>query len=679
MPKVSNAAPDAAQAEINYFSTVTDTGRPQQATVADALEAIRSGRFKDKVEAVRAIADKNKRQALKKKTLPCWTFSGTFSYRNEESMTAHSGFAVVDFDHMDPTVWQATRELLVQDPFVYALFTSPSGDGLKVLYRIPADKGAHRAHYAALLQHVSQADPDPANRDPSRCCFVSWDPDLYVNKDAEVFTGKVEATAPLPTDAEQLVQDRATNIAAASPILDCILELVEPVDYSALAGVAKDRSPSMVDYQVHTVRQVLNIARASGFGLCKTEGFVYVYTGTYWQALEPDSIRQLLGFAAHRMGMNETVAESYQFRKRLLEQFLDSGRVPAPPAREGVTLVNCANGTFEVTSSEQRLRPFDPADFITYQLPFDFDPEATAPQFMRYLDRVLPDKALQAIVAEYMGYLFAKGVKHEKLLVLYGSGANGKSVLFDIVTALLGGSANVSNYSLGSLTSDSSTAEYYRAKLANKLVNYASEINARTLGADVTKQLASGEPVSARHPYGQPFTITNYAKLIFNANELPRDIEATHAFHRRLLIVPFDVRIPEAEQDKYLAPRIIQGELSGVFNWCLDGLRRLLANGRFTQSDKVEQVAAEYRRLSDSVRAWIEETGLTPSATDYLTQKDLFQQYRTVCLENGNRPCSQGTFGERLKGAGFTIDKRNVGNIVWATRSSSSAGIENVF
>jgi putative DNA primase/helicase len=245
------------------------------------------------------------------------------------------------------------------------------------------------------------------------------------------------------------------------------------------------------------------------------------------------------------------------------------------------------------------------------------------------------------------------------------------------VTALLGGSVNVTSYSLGDLTGD--RGEYYRARIVNKLLNYSSEINARNLNTEIAKQLFSNEPVPIRDPYSKPDTASNYCRFMFNANELPRDIEATHAFHRRLLIVPFDVRIPDAEQDKYLAPRIIQGELSGLFNWCIDGLRRLLANGRFTQSDKVEQVAAEYRRLSDSVRAWIEETGLTPSATDYLTQKDLFQQYRTVCLENGNRPCSQGTFGERLKGAGFTIDKRNVGNIVWATRSSSSAGTENVF
>ena len=78
------------------------------------------------------------------------------------------------------------------------------------------------------------------------------------------------------------------------------------------------------------------------------------------------------------------------------------------------------------------------------------------------------------------------------------------------------------------------------------MVNYASELN-RGLEADTFKQLISGEPIEARLPYGQPFTLTDYAKFIFNCNELPTEVEHTHAFFRRFLIVPFPVTIPEAE------------------------------------------------------------------------------------------------------------------------------------
>ena len=162
-------------------------------------------------------------------------------------------------------------------------------------------------------------------------------------------------------------------------------------------------------------------------------------------------------------------------------------------------------------------------------------------------------------------------------MLLYGTGANGKSVFYEIVRGLLG-EQNTSEYSLQSLLM---IMVILRAMIANKLVNYASEINGK-LEASIFKQLVSGEPVEARLPYGKPFTLTQYAKLIFNCNELPKDVEQTEAYFRRFLIIPFEVTIPEAEQDKQLAQKIIATELSGVFNWVLQGLKRLLKQKRFT-------------------------------------------------------------------------------------------------
>src|SRR5205085_8900623 len=190
------------------------------------------------------------------------------------------------------------------------------------------------------------------------------------------------------------------------------------------------------------------------------------------------------------------------------------------------------------------------------------------PLWQKFLDEVLPDETRQMVLAEYIGYVFTR-LKLEKTLMLYGRGANGKSVVFDVINALLG-AENVANYSLASLSH-----EYHRAKLANKLLNYSSEISTR-LEADIFKRLTSGEPVDARLPYGQPFIMSRYARLLFNCNELPRDVEHTEAFFRRYLILPFDVTMPEDQQDKRLAEKIIKSELSGVFNWVLEGLQRLL-------------------------------------------------------------------------------------------------------
>lgn len=115
---------------------------------------------------------------------------------------------------------------------------------------------------------------------------------------------------------------------------------------------------------------------------------------------------------------------------------------------------NLANGTFVVTAGSQYLKGFDRKDFLTYQLPFELDETKEAPLFSQYLDKVLPDKNLQMILAEFIGYVFVRHntLKLEKSLILYGSGANGKSVFFDIITALLGpNNCTESNYKACSL------------------------------------------------------------------------------------------------------------------------------------------------------------------------------------------------------------------------------------
>ena len=258
-----------------------------------------------------------------------------------------------------------------------------------------------------------------------------------------------------------------------------------------------------------------------------------------------------------------------------------------------------------------------------------------------------------------MGYIFTNGLKLEKVAILYGGGANGKSVFFDIIQALIGGD-NICNYSLQSLTKVDS---YERASLSNKLLNYASEINGK-LEASTFKQLASGEPIQARQIYGQPFTMMNYAKLMFNCNELPKEVENTEAFFRRFLIFPFTQTIPKAEQDPELSTKIIQTELSGVFNWMLEGLRRLLEQRRFSDSEQIDNQVNEFRREADSVAMFLEEEGYRPDTGSFVLLKTLYQEYKTYCQENGYSVCSSKTVSKRLKGYGYNVKRISPGNAV---------------
>jgi len=306
-----------------------------------------------------------------------------------------------------------------------------------------------------------------------------------------------------------------------------------------------------------------------------------------------------------------------------------------------------------------------------YQLPFEYDPKAKAPLFEAYLNKVLPDVERQKVLAEYLGFVFIKhgsnALKEEKALILYGTGANGKSVFFEIVNALLG-TQNISSYSLQSLTDDKG---YQRAKLANTLVNYGSEINGK-LEASIFKQLVSGEPVDARLPYGQPFILKQYAKLIFNCNELPKDVEHTNAYFRRFLIIPFDVTIPPQEQDKNLHTKIIESELSGVFNWVLEGLNRLLEQKQFSKCDAAQNAVEQYKLESNSVQMFLSENEYKPDSENYKLIKDLYIEYKAFCIEDGMTPFKKSNFIKQLRSLKIIVNRLNVGNVAYLSNSTDA-------
>ena len=468
---------------------------------------------------------------------------------------------------------------------------------------------------------------------------------------------------------EELV--KKTDAPDHTEILNKLLQQFVELDFEALANPhnVDDFKLNAKHFLVLSIENVLQVAEKNRWGICKNHDFIYLYNGKFWSEIDKETFQKFLGEAAEKMGIAKFSARFYQFREQLFKQFLAAAYLPTPPSNKDKVLINLKNGTFEISPQGTKLRPFDRSDFITYQLPFEYNPQAKAPLFEAYLNKVLPDKERQNVLAEYLGYVFikhgSKTLKEEKALILYGTGANGKSVFFEIVTAMCGRD-NVSNYSLQSLTEEKG---FYRAKISNKLVNYASEISGK-LEASLFKNMVSGEPVEACLKYGQPFTMTDYAKFIFNCNELPKDVEYTNAYFRRFLIIPFDVTIPENEQDKNLHSKIIENELSGVFNWVLDGLNRLMQQKRFSECEAAQKAVEKYRIESDSVQMFLNEHGYKISPTKEIPLKDMLSEYQYYCIESGFKACSVKTLAERLRNTGYQTERKNYGTGVNAEKKS---------
>ncbi len=477
--------------------------------------------------------------------------------------------------------------------------------------------------------------------------------------DYQTATAGIDADA-IRADLEALTKPNGkVKVLAHSEILNAILETLDEVDFHAVAGLEPGETLPQKHLLVMCVNELLAKVKEQNLDLARQADFIFAFNGAFWKQLDRETIKNFLGQVAERLSVHSLEAQHYKFRNELYNQFLSSAHFEPIQPQPGAVLINLLNGTFEISKDSQTLREFRATDFLTYQLPFEYDEAATCPMFQKYLDEVLPEEELQHIIAEYFGYVFTKGLKMEKALLLYGFGANGKSVIFDIMNALLG-EENISNFSLSNLLE-----EHNRALIAYKLLNYGSEINA-TKTRDEFKNLVSTEPIQARLKYGNSFTMKNYAKLAFNCNELPKDFDHSNAYFRRLLIIPFRVTIPEHKQDKTLAGKIIQKELAGVFNWIIDGLKRLLKTEKFTESQTVTDTLETYKRESDSVACFIAENSYTPSqyevgATNYFLLRDLYPNYRSFCSDDGASALKKSNFKRRLEANGFELKEMNNG------------------
>jgi hypothetical protein len=172
---------------ITIFSDIFSK-EPHYITVEDALNRIKNGKSKKLVEDIRSANDKEQVNKLKLK-LPSVCFSGEFKERTDAGIEKHSGFICLDFDNVEDVDLKKVE--LKQYQFIYAVWISPSGKGLKALVKI-ADTDKHREHFQAIQEILPEIDKSGIN--VSRVCYESYDPEIIINTDAVKFTKVKEVT-----------------------------------------------------------------------------------------------------------------------------------------------------------------------------------------------------------------------------------------------------------------------------------------------------------------------------------------------------------------------------------------------------------------------------------------------------------------------------------------------------
>lgn len=177
---------------ITIFKNIKETSAPFYRGVEFVFNRIKEGKYDELIQQIRVEEDKHARNELKK-GLPAICFSGTFKKRADEAIIEHSGLICLDFDgYENSDLMYEDKGLMTENPYVMAAFVSPSGNGLKVIVKIPKDIDNHKRYFDALQQHFDSKYFDVTSKNISRVCYESSDPDMYINLDSEEWNTMAE-------------------------------------------------------------------------------------------------------------------------------------------------------------------------------------------------------------------------------------------------------------------------------------------------------------------------------------------------------------------------------------------------------------------------------------------------------------------------------------------------------
>ncbi|MEK4174722.1 phage/plasmid primase, P4 family [Aeribacillus sp. FSL K6-1305] len=308
-----------------------------------------------------------------------------------------------------------------------------------------------------------------------------------------------------------------------------------------------------------------------------------------------------------------------------------------------VKYVVVKNGVFNLDTWQ--LEDFSSEIITRNKIPVAYIPNAYYEVTDKTLDKIARhDKKVRAILEEIFGYVLFRRNEFGAIFVLTGDGSNGKSSYLKMIRKLVG-SENTSSLDLKELDQRFKTAELF-----GKLVNIGDDIDkAYIKSTSVLKKLATGESLNVERKGKDPFDFTNYAKLIFSANEMPRINDYTDGLARRLQIVPFKAKFSpdDPDYDPFITDKLLSEEsMQYVLVLALNALNRLLKNKKFTQSKAVEKELRKYQEENNPVISFMNNENVE---LDRAVVADVYMQYKLYCSENGYQAVSNISFSKTIK------------------------------
>lgn len=342
-------------------------------------------------------------------------------------------------------------------------------------------------------------------------------------------------------------------------------------------------------------------------------------------------------------------------------------------------ILNFANGLLDIRT--YTLTVHTPEYLSTSQIPIMYNPDATAPRWEQFVREVSSDDPQQVkLLQEVAGYCLTTSTVFAKAFILFGQGANGKSMFTRLLAKIVGKDAT-SSVNLTTLT-----RQFGLYGIIGKKINLIDEISGNYFESNTIKGVISGETMSAEVKYRpEPLEFVPTAKLLFSVNELPKINDTTPGLYRRFIIIPFD-RSFESAPDLTLEQKLTE-ELPGILNWAIAGLKVLRGEGRFNETDRNTEAMRIFKTenspMVEFFNLYYEPVTAAEHGKFLIPLTDLYAQYRQYCFDHGYKPKALANFSRELAHTridGYDIKRLQDGKrqMVAGLRKSSNMSGEEI-
>lgn len=361
---------------------------------------------------------------------------------------------------------------------------------------------------------------------------------------------------------------------------------------------------------------------------------IYSYNGGYFESngsqVIKDMVEQFLGDYTKEHYKNEIVGyirdKNYKKRK-IFETNID--------------LLNLKNGVYNLKT--RKFTEHKPDYYFLNEIPVEYKPKTKMKIGKKFFKDVVAAADIP-LLQEIFGYCLYRSYFIQKAFMFIGDGRNGKSTVLSLLKTMLG-KENVSGVAL----QDLDNSRFATASLYNKMANIYPDITDKALHrTGKFKMLTGGDNISAEIKFKDYFNYVNYAKLIFSCNKLPEAKDDTSAYFRRWILINFPYTFEGENCDKKILDKLTTDkELSGLLNWSLTGLRRLLKIGDFTNTISTDEMRETYQRLASPIAAFVMDW-VEIKHDCYITKDDLFTAFCEYCRINRLPPVAKNTFSMKL-------------------------------